>query len=233
MNDHDRELIDRYLSGEMSPEAQQAFDDRLRTEPALQEALQNRAAAQDALHGSEAPQPAMPNNKGLFLARSKVVRLQRFSIAVASLAVVLALLLFLAPWKPDLTTKYAAQKMEHPTEQAEVTDSSLHHAIEQFNHRHYAAAITHLTAVLVQRPDDAYARLYRGVAYLENGRPALSRPDLEMVYNGTSSFKYEGAFYLALGYLKEKNKQKCREWLMKIPEDAVNYHRAQQLLAEL
>lgn len=240
MNEQDHELIDRYLSGDMSQEAMRAFEERLRVEPALQEELARWADVQDTLRRNlpqdqqrEQLEKTLLSNRHLFHARSKVVRLQRFSIAVASAAAVIALLLYLGPWRHDLTKKYAVEEMVYPAERGTAGDSSLMQAVQQFNHRQYETAVTSLTRVLELQPDDAYARLYRGLAYLENNQPALSRPDLEIIFNGQSLFKYDGAFYLALGYLKEKNKEKCKEWLLKIPAEAENYERAQQLLKEL
>lgn len=221
MNTLDHELIDRYISGDMSEAARQAFEDRLRVEPALQEELQRRVPA------------AQVSEVSKLRARSAVVKLRRFSIGVASLAIIAALLLFLGPWKRDLSIQYASEAMMTPEERGEEPDSTMEQAALQFNHRHYAAAISSLNTVLGQRPDDAYARLYRGLAYLENSQPALSRPDLEIIYNGSSAFKYDGAFYTALSYLKQGNRKACREWLLKIPEGADNYERAQQLLKEL
>ncbi|MBP1652497.1 MAG: hypothetical protein H6Q26_2654, partial [Bacteroidetes bacterium] len=41
------------------------------------------------------------------------------------------------------------------------------------------------------------------------------------------------AFYIALSYLKEGNKQLCLEWLLKIPDSAPIYFKAQSLKEEL
>ncbi|AWO00777.1 hypothetical protein DLD77_03215 [Chitinophaga alhagiae] len=228
MDIHDLELIDRYLSGDMSLAARQAFEDRLRMEPGLQEELRRRTDSP-----STVPVPAQDGDGAMFRARSGVVKLQRFSIAVVSLAIIAALLLFLGPWKRDLSMQYASEAMMTPVERGEEPDSIMEQAALQFNHRHYPAAISSLNAALEQRPHDPYARLYRGLSYLESNQPALSRPDLEIIYNGPSDFKYDGAFYTALSYLKQRNRKTCREWLLKIPEGADNYRRAQQLLKEL
>ena len=60
-----------------------------------------------------------------------------------------------------------------------------------------------------------------------------ARKELMIVYNGVSSFKYDAAFYLALSYLKEKNKADCKNWLNKIPADAGIYNKAQELLKKI
>ena len=54
-----------------------------------------------------------------------------------------------------------------------------------------------------------------------------------ILYSRVSLFKYDAAFYMALSYLKEKNKPGCKEWLNKIPADAGPYSNAQELLKKL
>ena len=49
------------------------------------------------------------------------------------------------------------------------------------------------------------------------------------LYNDNSTFKYEAAFYMALSYLKEKNENKTREWLNKIPVDAAVHQKVKSL----
>ena len=76
-------------------------------------------------------------------------------------------------------------------------------------------------------------QFYYAVALLQNGDIEKSRAQLNELYNGESLFKYDAAFYMALSYLKEKDKAICREWLNKIPADAGPYSKAQELLKKL
>lgn len=241
MNEQDHELIERYLSGDMDAGTRSAFEGRLEKEPELLQTLQTWRDVQETLRHSLQPDPQRDElKKTLHSLRpvitkqpGKVVRFNRSLVAIASLAAAVALILYFSPWDKDLYQQYGAQEMISPAERSTGADTLLAEAAHQFNHHHYAQAIVTLDKVLAQQPDNAYAKYYRGLSYLENKQPALARPDLEAIYNGESVFKYEGAFYVALSYLKEKNEEKCIEWLKKIPADAENYHKAKELLEKL
>ncbi|WP_162946459.1 tetratricopeptide repeat protein [Chitinophaga barathri] len=241
MNELDHELIERYLSGDMDPDTKAAFESRLETEPDLLHTLQTWRNVEATLRQTLQPDAQREElKKTLHELRpvitkqpAKVVRFNRSLLAIASLAAAVALILYLSPWEQDLYQQYGAKEMISPAERGTGTDTLLANAAHQFNHHHYAQAITTLDKVLADQPDNAYARYYRGLSYLENKQPAQARPDLEAIYNGESVFKYEGAFFMALSYLKEKNEDKCREWLEKIPEDADIYAKARELLEKL
>jgi hypothetical protein len=74
---------------------------------------------------------------------------------------------------------------------------------------------------------------YYGVSLLQTNRIGEAREIFNQLYAGQSAFKFEAAFYQALSFLKEDNKALCREWLQKIPADAPNYNKAQELLKKL
>ncbi len=241
MNELDHELIERYLAGDMDEATRTAFESRLEREPELMQTLRDWRDVQETLRHSLQPDTQRDElKKTLHSLRpvitkqpSKVVRFNRSLITVASLAAAVALILYFSPWEHDLYRQYGAKEMISPAERGTSADTLLAQAAEQFNHHHYDQAVVTLGKVLAQQPDNAYARYYRGLSYLQNKQPALARPDLEAIYNGESVFKYQGAFHVALSYLREKNKDKCREWLEKIPEDADNYAKARELLEKL
>lgn len=241
MNDIDHELIERYISGNMEPAERALFESRMQIEPALREAVQDWMEVTGSLHRSLQPDPQREELEKLlqshrhvfYKAPAKVTPIRRYMLVAASAAAVIAAVLFWGPWQPDLYQQYAVQEMVSPAERGTTTDSLLQQAAHHFNHRQYTAAISLLSKVLERDSADAYARYYRGLSYLENDKPAEARPDLEAIFNGESVFKYESAFYIALSYLKEKKKDPCRDWLMKIPTDAQNYDKAQNLLKEL
>jgi tetratricopeptide (TPR) repeat protein len=241
MNEQDHELIERYLAGDMDPDTRAAFESRLEKEPELLHTLQTWRDVEETLRHSLAPDAQRDElKKTLHQLRPvitkqapKVVRFNKSLIAIASLAAAVALILFFGPWDEDLYQQYGVREMVSPAERGTHADTLLAEAAHQFNHHHYEKAIVSLDKVLQQQPDNAYARYYRGLSYLENKQTAQARADLESIYNGESVFKYEGAFYVALSYLKEKNEEKCREWLGKIPEDAENYAKARELMEKL
>lgn len=240
MTDFDYDLIEHYFSGTMTPEELAAFESRRKADPGFRELVATWADVSNTLRQSLQADPkrdelvqTLQSNRYMFKEKTKVVSIRRFMAAAASVAVLIATVMYWSPWKKDLYQQYAIEEMISPTERGSTKDSLAQQAAEQFNQRHYKEAIVTLDKLLVQQPGDAYSRYYRGLSYLESGLPAQARPDLEAIFNGESVFKYDGAFFIALSYLKEKNREKCKEWLLKIPASAENYDKAQELLDDL
>lgn len=240
MNDIDYELIERYLSGEMSGEARTAFETRMLVEPALRDAVQQYAEVQDSLRQSlqddpqrEALQQTLQQQRHRFR-EAKRVPLRRYYIAAASIAAVIAIVLFWSPWQQDAYRQFGVQEMVSPAERGGESDPLLQSASVHFNSGRYQQAIDDLNKVIEHHPEDAFAIYYRGLAYLENKKHDYARADLEIIYNGESVFKYDAAFYIALSYFREDKKDQCRNWLDKIPAEAGDtYERAQRLAEEL
>lgn len=240
MNDIDYELIEHYFSGRMTEEELAAFESRRQAYPEFREMVATWSDVSHTLRRSLQADPTrdelvqtLQSNRYMFKEKPRVISMRKLMTAAASVAILIASVMYWSPWKKDLYSEYAIEEMISPTERGSVKDSLAQQAAEQFNHRHYKAAIVTLDELLTQQPGDAYSRYYRGLSYLEDGQPALARPDLEAIFNGASVFKYDGAFFIALSYLKEKNEAKCKEWLLKIPASAENYDKAQELLNDL
>jgi tetratricopeptide (TPR) repeat protein len=240
MNDIDYELIERYLSGDMTGEARAAFETRMLVEPALKDAVHHYAEVQESLRQSLKDDPQREQLKQTlegnrhFFRDKKPIPLRRYYIAAASIAAVVAMVLFWSPWQQDVYQQFGVQEMVSPAERGNASDTLLQSASRHFNQHRYQQAIDDLNKVIEHHPDDAFAVYYRGLAYLENRKHDYARADLEMIYNGESVFKYEAAFYIALSYFKEDKKDQCRNWLEKIPAGAGDtYERAQRLAKEL
>lgn len=238
--------IARYAEDDMTAEERQAFEQALSTDAALQQQL----ALYRDVHGSLQQhfnkdekqlqlQDTMRQMRGEFFTKasspSRVVPMKRYlRYAMGAAAVLLVALFLWKPWQPgDLYGKYAQLDMINPAERGNNTDSLLQQAAIAFNNKEFATAENHLEKVRSEKPDDSFTNFYYGVALMQNGKLAQARVVLSALANGESAFKYEAAFYQALSFLKEGNKAACREWLQKIPADAVNYAKAQELLNRL
>lgn len=240
MNDIDYELIEHYFSGRMTEEELAAFESRRQADPEFREMVATWSDVSNTLRQSLQADPqrdalvqTLQSNRSAFKESAKVFSIRKLMAAAASVAVLIAALMYWSPWKKDLYSQYSIEEMISPAERGSVKDSLAQQAAEQFNQHHYKAAVVTLDKLLAAQPGDAYARYYRGLSYLEDGQTSKARPDLEVIYNGESVFKYDGAFFIALSYLKDKNTEKCKEWLLKIPESAENYDKAQELLGDL
>ena len=154
--------------------------------------------------------------------------------AIAAVFIMALLLTVWQPWKKeDLYQQYAAIQMPGIAERGATADSLLKLAVENFNNKKFTEAIPAFEAVLKDSSQNTFVQYYYAIALLQNNQTEKSRIELTGLYNGESLFKYDAAFYMGLGYLKEKNKPGCKEWLNKIPGDAGPYSKAQELLKKL
>jgi len=259
MSTPDYDKISRYVDGEMNAEELKAFEEELQQDAELQKATAFYREVNDTLkyklqtdEGESALRTTLEKMKDQYFSKealsektkAKVVpfRPVRRWIAAAAmiLVIIIAGILFWAPWKKDLYKQYAYIEMSPVTERGLPADSLLKLAAENFNNKKFAATIPLFESLLKLDPQNTYVHYYYAIALLESSQVEKSRTELAGLYEGNSLFKYDAAFYMALSYLresvpsgKEKDKDKCKEWLNKIPADAGPYNKAQELLNKL
>jgi tetratricopeptide (TPR) repeat protein len=158
-----------------------------------------------------------------------------YVVVTAIISAALAGLLFVSPWHKDIYRQFSGTEMIHHHQADNETDTSLllHQAAFAFNKGHYNTAVELLNQVIAKDSTQPASRYYRGIALIDEGQLEAARKDLNFVYGGTSSYKYDAAFYIALGYLRERDKQQCLEWLLKIPVNAPIYWKVARLKEEL
>ena len=247
MKEFDYDMINRYLDGEMNEEELKAFEATMLQDAELQsevELLRDvNATLKTKLHPGEneiALRNSLKEIRSEFFTsktnQAKVILLnrRRWMSAVAAVFVMALLLTVWQPWKKeDLYKQYADIQMPGIAERGAATDSLLKQAVENFNNKKFAEAVPAFEAVLKDSSQNAFVQYYYAIALLQNDNIEKARIQLTALYNGTSLFKYDAAFYMALSYLKEKNKETCKDWLNKIPVDAGPYSKAQELLKKL
>lgn len=248
MKEFDYDMITRYLDGEMNAEELKAFeaamqqDAELKNEVALLKDITTTLKIK--LHPGES-EMALRNslqemNAKYFLHKTegaKIIPLnsrRKWMTAVAAIFIIGLLLTVWQPWKKeDLYKQYADIQMPAIAERGVAADSLLKLAVENFNNNKFAEAIPAFETVLKDSSQNSFVQYYYAIALLQNNQTEKSRIQLTELYNGNSLFKYDAAFYLALSYLKEKNKPACKDWLNKIPADAGTYSKAQELFKKL
>lgn len=247
MKEFDYDMINRYLDGGMNAEELKAFEASMQQDADLQnevELLRDvNATLKIKFHPDEneiALRSSLKEMNAEFFAnkekQAKVIPLSRRRWMTAAAAVFVSVLI-LTVWKPwkkeDLYDQYAAIQMPAIAERGATADSLLKQAVNNFNNKKFPEAIPAFEAVLKDSSQNAFVQYYYAIALLQNDKTEQSRTQLTSLYNGTSLFKYDAAFYMALSYLKEKNKPVCKDWLNKIPADAGPYSKAQELLKKL
>jgi hypothetical protein len=247
MKEFDYDMINRYLDGEMNAEELETFEAAMLQDSDLKnevELLKDvNTTLKIKLYPGEKEMALLSSlnemNAEFFFnktTQAKIIPLsrRRWVTAVAAVFIMALVLTVWQPWKKeDLYKQYAAIQMPGIAERGTAADSLLKAAIENFNNKKFAAAIPSFETVLKDSTQNSFVQYYYAIALLQNGDAEKSRTQLTELYNGASLFKYDAAFYIALSYLKEKNKTACKDWLNKIPADAGPYSKAQELLKKL
>jgi hypothetical protein len=247
MKEFDYDMINRYLDGEMNAEELNAFELQMQQDADLQsevELLKDvNSTLQIKLHPGEnetALRNALQDMNAEFFAgkaeQARVIPLNRrkWIAAVAAIFIVALLLTVWQPWKKeDLYKQYAAVQMPAIAERGATTDSLLKSAVINFNNKNFAEAIPVFETVLKDSAENSFVQYYYAIALLQNDNIEKARAQLTALYDGGSIFRNDAAFYMALSYLKEKNKPVCKDWLNKIPTDNATWFKAQELLKRL
>jgi len=111
----------------------------------------------------------------------------------------------------------------------------LQQAIAAYEAGQYAAAATLFREYLVQKPDNATANFYAGVAELLNQHPEQAIGFLTKAQeNQQNPFAEPARWYLGLAWLEMKNTEIARKIFRKIAAESGAYqHQAKQILLEL
>lgn len=237
--------IARYAEGDMTAEEMQSFEQALAADASLQQQLALYHDVHNSLQqhftkdaGQLQLEGTLQQLRGEFFSQqakpAKIVSINRTLRYVMGVAAVLLIAIFLwKPWQGDLYEQYSDVEMINPAVRGDNADSLLQQAAIRFNNEEYQAASLLLSEAQQLRPDDSFTGFYYGVTLMHLDQLMPARMVLGDIYDGSSVFKYEAAFYIALTYIKEKDKTAAREWLQKIPADAANYGKAQELLGKL
>jgi len=255
MPTYDKNTIIRYVDGELPPEERQEFEADLQKDPSLaaevalyedlKATLQERLPRDDT--GMALRSTLKEMNKNYFgstdsqtsasvipMHRPSATGAKRIPISrwlggmAAAASVILAVVLLWPSSKNDLDGLGRTQ-MIGTTERGGNADSLLQQAAEYFNQQEFEKALPFLDKAVKADSSSQLALFYRGVAGWHTGAIEAARKDLEQVYKGGSLLQYEAAFYMALSYAKEKNKDAAKEWLKKIPEGTPVSEKAKEL----
>ena len=244
MQEEDYQLIDRYLAGQLNEKEKKTVEARLESDPSFAEAMQleremalflrqqpqrERLKEQFATLGEKYFTEPPPARKEV-----RILGLSRFQWLVAAgfaLAVVAGALLF-----TQLQQPLYEQYNQHPplalTEKA--SDGVNLSQVEQaFNTGRYQEALEGLDQYLAAHPDDLTAQLYKGIAALELKKYEVAIPIFDALRQSGSDLQDYGAWYLALTYLRQGDRARCRALLQQIPKSSELKGRAEALLEEL
>ncbi|QEC45288.1 hypothetical protein [Pseudobacter ginsenosidimutans] len=245
------EDIARYAEGLMEADELPDFEAALAGDAELQQQYQLYLEAESKLHkhfasqeGEEKLKLTLQNMRQEFFSaeapvksispvRNKVVKMMWRKVAVVAAAAVLVAVFLWQPWNRDLYTKFADTEMVSSVERGTHTDSLLAKATTAFNAKEFSSAAVYLFEIVQTDSTNSFAQFYYGVSLLQSGKTEIARETLTKLAAGSSAFKYEAMFYMALSYLKEKDETNCKKWLQQIPAESGNYGKAKELLQAL
>ncbi len=245
----DYDKISLYVDNDMTAGERQDFEQLLRDDEELKKEVELYREVNESLknqlhpgEGELALKDTIQNLRGKYFSTSdvqerplaKTARIRSFTWIAAAAAILIIALFVWAPWsQPDTFRQFASIEMPGLTERGGTSDSIQKSITKRFNEKKFAETIPQFETLLSTDTANSFLHFYYAIALLETDQLSKSRIELTQLYNGTSVFRYEAAFYIALSYLKDKNETTCKEWLNKIPADAPVFSKAQRLLKEL
>ncbi|MEJ6981860.1 hypothetical protein WG906_15435 [Pedobacter sp. P351] len=241
MSMYSMEDIARFAEGDMKGEELIQFENALKTDKDLQANLafyQNvhsslKMKLVPDLKDQEFKASLSEISENYFRKETKVISMRRYLAWTSAIAAVFVLFLIWAPWDKNLYRQYADTNMLAMAERGDKTEEQMQKAADAFNKKDFSSAKKALEKVNKVEPENAMAQYYFAITLLETGEIQKSRKVLDEIFNGTSIFKYDAAFYMALSFLKEKDEQQSISWLKKIPADSDRYKKSQELLNKL
>ena len=244
----DYEQIERYLSGDMEPAEQQAFESLLNQDPDAMQKLQTYKNLQQeygfieqSKPGEEALNHTFVRMKQKYFApeektEKKTAPVRKMMFALAAAASVLIAFFLLKPvlfpsGNKDLFAQY------YEDEQFTVrggTDSAAT-ASAFYDQRDYARTLQILEPFTQAHPEKIELVIFKGKCYLQTNQYNKAEEIFTALVNGNAPQMYrEKAQWLhALLMLKQERKEDCRKLLIQIPEKSYYYKKAKQLLDDL
>lgn len=244
------ERIEDYLDGQMEEADRTAFEAALKSDAQLSEAFELVSEARERLGRQWAEEKAdaelvatlrqLGQHHFHTVAETTANRpwVVRHWPKLAAAAAFAGILIWLGWPAGDPDARLYAQYREYP-EAAFVTRSNapdeaeMAQATSAFNAGQYEAALPILQRKVQAEPEQSEARLFLAICLIETGRGADARSQLDQLVKGGGAWVSDARWYLALSYLKEKDRPRCVETLRGIPPDDPHYANAQALLKKL
>ncbi len=221
--------IEQYLQGDLNKEERARFEMEMQNDPELaKDVLLFRQVKTSISHQLQIQPEVDPLKKSLSEIglkyfhevdpdhkKGRFAFFRLLSVKVAVAASVLILLLW-RPWQSSLYDQFFTPPVASFTVMGEPEGINPVQLQTAFNDQRYADALPLMEAYLKIHPEDTEMSLLKGVCLMETDRLEEARAVLEPIFEGQSIFKYKGAWYLALSYLKQSNRKKCAQYLHSI-----------------
>ena len=245
MEDENYILFDAYLSKELSEAERIAFENRLKTNTEFLKAFntfKELSLFLKAKFENETESTAFKNtlkhvskthfkeNTSAAHTKIKTRNLVTYLVA-ASVAIMLGIFTFNQFSAPSYND-YANYGAISLTVRGE-NDALLKTAEIAFNNKDFAKAEQAFKLLDAKGETNTELQFYRGIANIELNNFEVADAILNTLKNGTSSYKDDATWYLALSLLKQGKNDACLTILKSIPNDADHYSTVQKLIRKL
>lgn len=244
MLEQDYIQFEDYLSGELLPEDQALFEDRLKTDSEFKEAFKSYKDALNYLEHNLANQEKTEafianlntvsstyfNKETTQKSRIKHINPWYYSIAAA---VILIFGFFIGQQFSDPVYSDYNDYGNISLTMRGAQDVLLNKAETAFNNKNFKDAEAYFSALLNADADNLELQLYQAVSLVELNDYKKADVLLERITQTPSVYKNKARWYLALSKLKQNDKEASMKVLKTIPEEANDYKQAQKLLKKL
>lgn len=243
MKDQDYILFEEYLSGNLSKDASDSIENRLKNENDFKQAFETYKELSGFLtHSFKNEEKAndftsnlktISNNYFEKIEPSKkVIRFKPWQYAMAaSFAIFIGIYsynLFSIPSYGDFAS-HNSISLTMRGDQSEL----LSKAESSFNSKNFVEAETYFVQLLEIESNNQEFKLYNAIAKIELNKFTEAETLLTDISKGNSVYNNKALWYLALSKLKQEDYINCAKILKTIPEDADDYNNAQKLLKKL
>ncbi len=239
--------IEKYVNGDLSGQELVDFEKRLEEDDSLAEEVKLFRQVKESISDQLVHEQDEESLKGtlteigsqFFEEKKKEATIRplfrRFLLPATGIAAAILLLIIVRPFQGSLYNQFGQMPTAAFIEQGNAQEANLLQAQQAFNQKDYQAAKDVFQQYLTRESnkDDVEIQFFLGLSHLELEEYAQAESIFQSLHEGNSAYKNEGTWYLALNFLKQKNRVKCREYLELIPEATSHYDEAQILLRKI
>jgi tetratricopeptide (TPR) repeat protein len=238
--------FENYIDNLMSPTEKSAFEDKLKSDATFNETflsykettafLDTKFNAETLAFKENLKNIAKENFREsetiqVEKEETKVIAFKPWHYAAAASITLLIGLWFFNHSTPPNFNDYNQFEEANFIERGSVT-ANLKNAQEAFNDKDYKKAIP-LFEKIIKTKSTPEIEYYYAIALLQEGDTQTSETVFNNLQFGKSIYSSKAIWWLALSKLKQNKIEKCKEYLKKMPKDAEDYEKAQELLDEL
>ncbi|WP_418510624.1 tetratricopeptide repeat protein [Corallibacter sp.] len=244
MQEQDYITFEAYLTGDLKPEEQLAFEKRLNTDADVKLAFESYKNASKFLkhhiENDEKNQAFKTNLESVSntyfqnkaVAKNKVKRINPWYYSVAAAAILLIGFFIGQQFSNPVYDDFANYESISLTVRGSQQDV-LTKAETAFNNKNYQNANKYFSELLKTDASNLELKLYNAVALVELDRFDEADAVFENIIASPSVYRNKATWYLALSKLKQEDNVACLKILQTLPKDADDYKQAQKLIKKL